>query len=177
MFLNRIIGVFKLDSQTFEQIEADRSATSQAAIVVLIVALLSGLGSGFFASSMGSGSFIGSFFGSLISTFIGWAVWSAVTYFVGTSFFGGRADMGEMLRVIGFAYAPQVLSIIPCIGQILGLIWTLAAGFIAVRQGLDLDNTKAALTIAIGFIAYIIIAVIIGFIFGGAMALGAAAGG
>lgn len=177
MLLNRIIGVFKLDSQTFEQIEADQSATSQAAIVVLIVALLSGLGSGFLATSMGSGSFLGSFFGSFISTFIGWAVWSAVTYFVGTSFFGGRADMGEMLRVIGFAYAPQVLSIIPCIGAILGLVWTLAAGFVAVRQGLDLDNTKAALTIIIGFVAYIIVAVIIGLIFGGgAMALGAATG-
>jgi hypothetical protein len=90
----------------------------------------------------------------LIWTFIGWAIWSGVTYLVGTNLFGGKADMGEMLRVIGFAQAPQVLGIIPCVG-IIGAIWSLIAGFIAVRQGLDLDNTKAFLTILIGFLVYI----------------------
>jgi hypothetical protein len=170
MFLNRIIGVFKLDTHTFEEIEADRTAINQAGIVVLIVALLAGLGSGFYASST-NGNFIGSFIASFLSTFIGWAVWSAITYFVGTSLFGGRADMGEMLRVIGFAYAPQVLGIIPCIGVIVGAIWTLIAGFIAVRQGLDLDNTKAFLTVLIGFIGYIAILFVIGLIVGGGAAL------
>jgi len=177
MLLNRIIGVFKLDSRTFEEIENDRSATGQAALVVLIVALLGAIGSGILTASTGGGSFIGSFLGGLIAPFIGWFVWSAITYFVGTSFFGGRADMGEMLRVIGFAYAPQVLGIIPCIGTLIGLIWTLVALFIAIRQGLDLDNTKTALTIVIGLVAYIIVFFIIGLIFGGGMAaMGALSG-
>jgi hypothetical protein len=170
MLLNRIIGVFKLDSRTFEEIENDRSATGQAALVVLIVALLGAIGSGILTASTGGGSFFASFLGGLIAPFIGWLVWSAITYFVGTSFFGGRADMGEMLRVIGFAYAPQVLGIIPCLGTIVGLIWTLAALFIGIRQGLDLDNTKTALTIVIGLVAYIVIIFIVSFIFGGAMA-------
>ncbi len=172
----RIIGVFKLDANTFEEIEADQGATSQAAIVVGIVALVSALGSGIFAAISDTG-FLSSFISSLITTFLGWLVWSAVTYFVGTSLFGGKADLGEMLRVIGFAYAPQVLGIIPCIGWLIGLVWTLAAGFIAVRQGLDLDNTKAALTVGIGLVAYIIIFFVIGLIFGtGAAAMSAITG-
>lgn len=163
--LNRIIGIFKLDVDTFEEIEADQSATGQAALVVLIVALIGALGGGIGASISGT-SFINAFLSSLLSVFAGWVVWSFVTYIVGTSIFKGEADLGEMLRVIGFAYAPQILAIIPCIGLLVGGIWSLIAGFIAIRQGLDLDNTKAFLTIVIGFVAYLVVFFIIGAIFG-----------
>lgn len=172
MLFNRIIGVFKLDVDTFEEIEADQSATGQAAMVVLIVAIISAIGGGVGSTISGS-SFFGGFIGNLLSIFAGWIIWSFVTYIVGTMIFKGEADLGEMLRVIGFAYAPQILSIIPCIGWLVGAIWTLIAVFIAIRQGLDLDNTKAFLTIIVGFIAYVIVIAIIELIFGG---LGAVAG-
>lgn len=168
--INRIIGVFKLDVNTFEAIEHDQSATTQAAVVVAIVAILSAIGSGIGASAAGGGFFL-SFVGTLVWAFIGWFLWALVTYFVGTSFFGGTATVDEMLRVIGFAQAPLLLSVIPCIGAVIGAIWALIAGFIAVRQGLDLDNMKALLTIAIGFIVYIIGSAFIGLITGGASAL------
>ena len=155
MLLERVIGVFKLDVQTFEEIEHDQNATVQAAIVVGIVALLGAIGSGI-SNAIGDGSFIGGFIGSLVWAFVGWFILSAVIYFVGTSLFNGKATLDEMLRVLGFAYAPQVLAIIPCCGWIVGLIWSLAAGFIAVRQGLDLDNTNALATIVVGFIVYVI---------------------
>ena len=177
MLMERIMGVFKLDVNTFEEIEADQSATPQAAMVVFVVALIGALGSGI-SASLTDTSFFSSFISALIGTFLGWFVWSAVTYFVGTSLFGGQADLGEMLRVIGFAYVPQVLAIIPCIGWIVGVIWTLAAGFVAVRQGLDLDNGKALMTILIGLVAYIAVFFVIGLIFGtGAAAFGALTGG
>jgi hypothetical protein len=168
--LERVIGVFKLDVNVFEEIEHDQGATSQAAIVVAIAALLAALGSGI-GSSFSDGNFFLSFISTLIWTFIGWVVWSAVTYFVGTSLFDGVADMGEMLRVIGFAYAPQMLGIIPCIGGLVGAIWSLIAGFVAVRQGLDLDNTKAFLTIVIGFVVYLVGVFIIALFIGGVTAL------
>jgi hypothetical protein len=75
--------------------------------------------------------------------------------------------MGEMLRVIGFSFAPQVISIIPFIGPCIGLIWTLLAGFVAVRQGLDLTTGKAIATILIGFIVYVIILCGLLAVFGG----------
>lgn len=165
MLIDRIIGVFKLSADTFEEIEADQTATSQAALVVLLVALVSAVGAAIGASFSDS-SFISAFLGTLISAFGGWIIWSAVTYFVGTTFFGGKADLGEMLRVIGFSYAPQILGIIPCLGGLVGGLWSLAAGFVAVRQGLDLDNTNALLTIIVGFIAYILFSIVVGLIFG-----------
>ncbi len=165
MLMNRIIGVFKLNVDTFEEIEADQGATGQAALVVLIVALIGAFGSAI-GASFANTSFFSSFLSSLIGTFVGWIAWSFVTYFVGTTFFGGKSDMGQMLRVIGFAYVPQVLAIIPCIGWIVGAVWSLIAAFIAIRQGLDLDNTKAFFTIIIGFIAFVIVMAIVGVIFG-----------
>ncbi len=168
---DRIIGVFKLDVNTFEEIEHDSDATTQAVIVVAVVALIGALGSGLGASFTDS-SFLGSFTSTLIWTFVGWFLWSLVSsFFVGTTFFGGQADLGEMLRVIGYAYAPQVLGIIPCIGWLIGAIWSLIAGFIAIRQGLDLDNTKAFLTIVVGFFVYLLGSFFINLVVGGTTAL------
>lgn len=159
-----IIGVFKLSSQTFETIEKDTSLTGSAALIVVIVSILSGLGNGFF-NTFSDQSFFGGFIGGVLAVLLGWLLWSAITWFVGTRLFKGQADLGEMLRVIGFAYSPQVLSIIPCIGGIIGAIWTLAAGFVAVRQGLDLDNTKTFMTIAVGFVAYLALMYLVNTIF------------
>ncbi|MEM7119513.1 MAG: Yip1 family protein [Chloroflexota bacterium] len=172
MLIQRIIGILRLDVATYEEIEADESATSQAAMVVAIVAIVGGLVGGAFSAALG-GSFLGSFLTTLLSAFLGWIVWSAVTYFVGTSLFGGKSDMGQMLRVLGFAQAPGILAIIPVCGAFVGWIWTLVCTFIAVRQGLDLDNMKAALTAVIAFIAVFVVSLIIGAVLG---ALGLAAG-
>lgn len=168
--LDRIIGVFKLDSNVFESIEHDQNATGQATTIVAIVALLGAFGGGI-GASLGQRSFFGGFISALIWTFAGWIVWSAATYLAGTSLFGGTADMGEMLRVIGFAYAPQILAIIPCIGAVIGLIWSLIAGFIAIRQGLDLDNARAFFTIVIGFVVYLVGWLILGIFVGGVSAI------
>jgi hypothetical protein len=159
-----IIGVFKLNSQTFETIEKDTSLTGSAALIVVIVSILSGLGNGFF-NTFSDQSFFRGFIGGVLAVLLGWLLWSALTWFVGTRLFKGQADLGEMLRVIGFAYSPQILSIIPCIGGIIGAIWTLAAGFVAVRQGLDLDNTKTFMTIAVGFVAYLALMYLVNTIF------------
>jgi len=156
----RIIGVFKLDVKTFEEIEHNSSLTLPAALIVLLVSLISGIGNGLFNGFIHK-TFLSGFFGSLIAVLLGWLLWSAVTFFVGTRFFHGEADMGQMLRVIGFAYLPLVLSIIPCVGGFIGIIWAIAAGFIAIRQGLDLDNMKAFLTVVVGALAYLLLTAIL----------------
>jgi hypothetical protein len=166
--LERIIGVFKLDSGTFEEIEHDQGATGQAAIVVIVVALLGAIGSGIYGSF--SGGFLGSFFSALIAVVIGWVLWSGVIYIVGTTIFGGKADLGEMLRVVGFAFAPQALGIIPCLGALIGAIWSLAALYVAVKQGLDIDGGKAIGTILIGFVLYLVVYCGLAAILGGGMA-------
>lgn len=158
--LSRIVGVFKLNAATFEEIEHNTSLTLPATVIVILVSLISGVGNGIFNGFVRK-SFFSGFIGALLSVLIGWLLWSAVTWFVGTRFFKGEADLGQMLRVIGFAYLPLVLAIIPCVGGVIGIIWAIAAGFIAIRQGLDLDDAKAFFTVVIGALFYIVLTAVL----------------
>ncbi len=182
--LERIIGVFKLDRKVFAEVERDESATTQAAIVVAIVAALSVVGTILQVlinlvrgGKMELGATLLSIIVTFVVTFINWAIWAGVTYLIGTKLFKGTATMGEMLRVIGFAYAPRMLSIIPCIGGVIGAIWSLIASYLAVKEGLDLDDTGTIVTIVVGWLVTIVIGVILGMLgVGGAMGLGAISG-
>lgn len=183
--IDRIMGVLRLDVPTFETIEHDENATTEAAIIVGIVALISAVGNfftarraGAFLETFGSDiegfgeiaqfassavSPIGSAISALIGAFVAWVVWSYLTYFIGTKMFEADATPQEMMRVLGYAMVPQVLSFIPCIG-FLAWIYSLVLGFIGARQGLDLDNGKTAITIGLSFVAYLLVSFIIGLI-------------
>ncbi len=186
--LDRILRVIKLDKSVYGEVEADETAISQAAIVVGIIALLSAIAGGVntLITSDGSG-FVLAFVVALVSAFVSWVVWSAVTYFVGTSLFHGEATIGEMLRVIGFAQAPRALglfSFIPCVGwlfSLAGWLLSLYTGFLAIQEGLDLDTGKTLATVAIGWVVAFIVSLVIGMIFGigmiGASALSGAFSG
>lgn len=152
---NRITGVLKLDANTFEEVEHDLNATVQAGIIVVIVAICQGIAN-LYVTAFSQGNILLAFFGAVFWTIVGWILWSIISYVIGTWLFAGQATIGEMLRVIGFAYAPQVLALVPCIGGIVGILWSLVAAFIAVRQGLDLDNLRTIFTILIGFAVYFI---------------------
>jgi hypothetical protein len=147
--VERMRGAAALDVATYEEVENDLNATGQAAVVVVIVAIAEGLG----AWRFGPRGMIG----GIVSGLLEWASWSAITYFIGTRFFGGTATWGELARTLGFARSPGVLfalGIIPGLGifvfPIVG-IWILVAGIIAIRQALDVDTGKAVLVALCGW--------------------------
>lgn len=158
--IQRMIGAAKLRAETFEEVEADNSATLQAVTVVLIVALASGIG------SLGSGGPIGLVV-SIVVAIVGWALWAWITYLVGTTVLKTpetHADWGQLARTLGFAQSPGVLKVfgvIPFIGPVVFAvvsIWQLMAMIIAIRQALDYTSTLRAVGVAvIGFIAYAIL--------------------
>ncbi len=163
--VDRAIGAAMLQVPIYEEVEHDTDATVQAAIVVGVVAVARAIGHWHFGPL--------GFLSGILSAYIGWGVWSAVTYYIGT-WLGGKATWGEMLRTIGFAQAPGVLlvlAIIPILGWLVSLvvaIWLLVAGFIAIRQALDFDNQngKALVTALLGLLCYIVVAAIIGAVLG-----------
>ncbi len=189
--LQRILGVFRLNAATFAEIEQDQTATTQAAIVVLIVGLVAGISAavgavafnqaapGLFEGLQDSGismdmvptmSPVGAFINGAVGAILSWLIWAVLTYFIGSKLFGATTDMGEMLRVIGFAQAPRLLSVfsfIPCLGGLLGLVgwvWALAASFIGIREGLDLDTGKTLATIVIAFIGAFLVSFLLGLV-------------
>ncbi|MFL5541758.1 MAG: Yip1 family protein [Longimicrobiaceae bacterium] len=174
--IQRMIGAAMLDASVYEEVEADRNATGQAAAVVAIVAICGAIGN---YSHGGKG-----IIGGIVAAFIGWLLWSGLTYLIGTKLFGGTADMGEMLRTLGFAQSPGVLGIlafIPILGWLVAFvvwIWCLVTAVVAIRQALDFDTGKAVATAVIaGIVVFVVTAAIMAFFIGTAMVVGAATGG
>src|SRR3954470_18766962 len=172
--VERMIGAALLDVSVYEEVEADRNATGQAAAVVAIVAVCSAIG------SYGHGG--KGILGAIVAAFLGWLIMAALTYFIGTKLFGGTADMGEMLRTLGFAQAPGViaiLGIIPFLGRLVVFavaIWQLVTAIVAIRQALDFDTGKAIATAVIAWIVvWVVTLVVMGLILGTGMAVGALA--
>jgi hypothetical protein len=169
--LQRLIRVVKFDNTVWEEIEHDLNANTEAAVVVVASSLLAAIGAGIAGG-------IGSFFLTLIiGPLINWLAWSGITMLVGTKLFEGESDFWEMARVIGYANAPRALAIltfIPCVGAIIGLATfalSLYFGFLAVREGLDLPNEKAILTVVIGWVVAFVINLVLMASIGGMAAL------
>ena len=157
--VDRMIGAAKLDKETYEEVEADTSATRQALLVVTMVALATGIG------SIGSGG-IG-FISGIVIGLVGWVMWAWITYFIGTTLLKTsetHANWGQLARTLGFAQSPGVLKVFAIIPGIGGLIffvvsiWQLVTMVVAVRQALDYTSTwRAVGVVLVGFIPYAIL--------------------
>ena len=168
VFVNRIIRACKLDTTLYEEVEADKSATLQAALVVVLSSLAAGVG----ALSLGASNFLMAPILSLVS----WYIWAYLIYFIGVKLFpepNTKADHGELLRTIGFSSAPGLIRVfgftpdLMSITFIGGGIWMLVAMIIAVRQALDYESTWRAIgVVIIGFLVQAIVLIMLLRLFG-----------
>ena len=83
----RMLGAARLNVLTFEEVEADETATGQAAAVVAMVAVASAIG------SADSGVLAAAF--APVAQIIGWLIWAGVTYIIGDKIFGGQPPGGS----------------------------------------------------------------------------------
>ena len=168
-FTERMIGAAMLSVRTYEEVEADTSATPQAMAVVAMSSVAAGIG------GFAHGGITG-LLGGTIAALIGWAVWAGITFLIGTKLLPEpqtRSDVGELLRTIGFAQSPgilRVLTFIPLLGWVISIVifvWMLAATVVAVRQALDYQSTGRAVGVClIGFVAYVVINFMLAAVFG-----------
>jgi hypothetical protein len=140
------IRAAKLEPDFYNAIEHDRSYTMRALVLVVIVSAASGIGS---AIGVEGVSRIEGPVTDTITGLAGWFLWSASAAFIGRRFFAGTTDLGEMLRVLGYAQAPRIIGIIPLLGPV-GWAWALVAGVVAVREGQELTTGRAALVVVTG---------------------------
>lgn len=170
-FVERMIGAAQLEPGVYEEVEHDRSATAQAAGVVVLASLAVGIG------ALGHVGLVGLILISL-GALISWLISAVIIWFVGTRLLAQpqtEADIGQLLRTMGFAASPgllRIFEIIPLLGAIVALVvwvWMLATVVVAVRQALDYDSTGRA--IAVCLIGWII-QLVIGWLLGGLMFYG-----
>jgi hypothetical protein len=170
-FVMRLIGAAALDTAIYEEVEADRTATGQALVVVLLSSLAAGIG----ARGLGGGSLQSVVFISILAL-MAWAAWALVTFEIGARLMPEpqtRSDVGELLRTIGFASTPGLLRVLAVITPIaipvfaLSAVWMLATMVVAVRQALDYHHTTRAIAVCVlGWALAVSIAVVLGLFFG-----------
>ena len=169
-FQDRIIRAAKLDVHLYEEVEADKGAMGQAMAVVILSSIAGGIGT---PARLGLGGIL---IGT-IAALVAWYIWAFLTYLIGTKLLPEpqtKADVGELLRTIGFSSSPgliRVLGIIPFLRGLVFLVagvWMLVAMVIAVRQALDYQSTLRAVGVCIvGWIAQALVLMLLFYFLGG----------
>jgi hypothetical protein len=162
---DRMLRAAKLEPGLYEEVEADQSALPDAMLVVVISSVAAGVG------AIGRVGLGGILIGT-IAALIGWYIWAYLTFLIGTKLLPEpqtKADMGELLRTIGFSSSPGVIRILGVIAPLSGLVnliaavWMLTAMVIAVRQALDYKTTIRAVGVCL--IGWVIQMLILGLLF------------
>jgi len=149
VLFERFLRALNLEASLYRELKSDRGVEAQGFLVVVVAALAGEL-PGHLPVQMG-----------VLAARIGWAlsVWSLLdlaVYWVGTHFLGGDATYWEVLRCLGFAYAPAALvglAFVPVAGQALAVgssIWSFLATVLAVREALGVPTMRAVGTTIAG---------------------------
>jgi hypothetical protein len=167
MLTERIIGALTFRRGVYAEVEADKTFTATAWILVVIFALLNQLGS--YASQSIFDWLVGTGIG-VLTAIAGFAIAAAVINWVGRGIFSAEVTFDELVRTMGLASiwtAVGVLGVIAafsgalsCIlGPVIVISWValVVAWFVAVHEALDLTWGKTIITVIIGFIPWAII--------------------
>src|SRR5438445_11442892 len=152
-FVNRMLRAAQLDEAVYEEVEADKTATMQAAAVVVLGSVAAALGA--------TGRF--GIVGLVLVTLVGlgaWSVYAWITYWLGTGPLKGpatEADWGQVARTLGFANSPRLLPVFTALGLGFFLrpvvaIWILVTTVVALRAALDVTTGRAAAVAVVGWI-------------------------
>lgn len=186
LLVGRLRRLATLDTTVFEEVRADRSATLPALLISVCSVLLAGIGGWLWWMVNGveevQGTDIPSstelFFQSVlvggIIAFIVGGVWILITYVMLSQIFRARADVGELIRVMGFADAPlalMVLMFIPGLDFGIGvavLAIFFATQVLAVQAATDAPPGRVLAATGAGFAVF---AIILGLFVGSGSAL------
>ena len=168
---NRMLRAARLEPVLYEEVEHDQATTLQAALVVVLASVAGGIG-----SIQWDGNVLGLLISGSLASLGGWVIWSVLCWAIGTKLApeaSTEADIGQLLRTLGFAAAPGVLRIfgvIPVLGPIIVLaatLWMMAAFVVAVRQALDYSSTWRAVGVClVGLVVHIILLSLVYALFG-----------
>jgi hypothetical protein len=152
-------GAARLDAATYEEVEAEKSATWQAILIAIVSSLAITVGDWHPGDT--------DLWPRLLGALLGWITWLFFIWFVGVRLVPEpetQSDLGELVRTTGFGLTPglfRVLGLLPLVGWLLVIVawlWTLAASVVAVRQALDYRSTRRAIFVCvIGFATQILL--------------------
>lgn len=162
--LRRMGRAVLLDSEVYEEVEAEKASIGQASLVVLLACCAGAFGTWLRDVALVPVPLEDAPFRivlDLVEPLFFWLIGSAFAYMVGATFFRGpetQTDYPEVLRTTGFAFAPGLLRVLAFAPAPVGLalvlagdLWMLVCGVVAVRQALDFTTARAVGTFGVAY--------------------------
>ncbi len=175
-FGRRIIGAMRLNGATYREASRDPGALPQAMAVILLSSLASAIVFLIDKTSPGlsvdvdwgsypitresnaaaalAGGILDGSWGLLI-----WALQAVIIWFLWNRFGSRPRRFSAIAAPLGFANAPLIffalLELVPVIGGglgVIGLLWTLVASVVALREGLETGWWRATLLLVISVV-------------------------
>ncbi len=160
--------IARLDFTVFDDLRSDRSATPIAVLVVLAASVVAGIGTLIWALQHDEFGGIDMMevllkaviIGSVVQTAV-WFAWVYITYMLAARVFGSAASIGELTRVMGFAFAPVALSVLIAIAPLAVPFGLLAFGLTlmlttaAVERAAEIEPRQAMLSTLGGFAVFL----------------------
>ncbi len=167
-FFLRLMGALQLQTDIYDEIAADPTATNDAAVVVA----LCGLAQSFAGPEQVP---IEQLPGALAWAYFSWLVPGTLVWLVATRGLSMESDLPRVLRCVGFASAPQLLWLATLaspersepLEMALGVLifgLALVANVLALRQAFAVSTLRAVQAFVLGFLAFALVAIVLGFL-------------
>ena len=157
----------RLDLTVFEEVRSDPSATPGAIVVVFLASIMAGIGSWLWAVQWrgveATEVFVKSLVvGSIIQTAV-WFIWVYLVFQVLARAYGARTDFYELIRTMGFAFAPVGISILIAINSfavpfgVAALAGAALLSYFAIQASSDADARQALVANFVGFLTFVVV--------------------
>lgn len=166
--ISRWVGrLLRLDLTVFDEIRSDPSATPGAIIVVAAASVMAGIGSWLWAVQTrgveGGEVFYKSLVvGSILQT-LAWFIWVYFVFQVLARGYGARTDIFELIRTMGFAFAPVALSILIATPNftlpfgVISLTGAVLLTYFAIRSSSSAEPQQALVANFVGFLFFAVV--------------------
>jgi len=166
--ISRWVGrLLRLDLSVFDEIRSDPSATAGAIIVVAAASIMAGIGSWLWAiqwphieaSKVLYKSLV---LGSILQT-LAWFIWVYLVFQVLARGYGARTDILELIRTMGFAFAPVALGILIATPNftmpfgVISLAGAVLLTYFAIRSSSSAEPQQALVANFVGFLFFAVV--------------------
>jgi hypothetical protein len=179
--------LLRLDLSVFDEIRSDPSATPGAIIIVATASVMAGIGSWLWAVQWrgveASDVFVKSLVvGSILQT-LAWFIWVYLVFQLLARGYGARVDFYELIRTMGFAFAPVGMSILVGITffavpfGVISLAGAVLLTYVAIQSASSAEAQQVLVANLAGFTVFAVVMGILANIFKVTSVGGAEVGG
>ncbi len=159
--------LLRLDLTVFDEIRSDSSATRAAIAVVFGASVMAGIGSWLWAVQTAGVEATEAFWKSLVIGGIlqtmAWFIWVYLVFQVLARAYGARTDFVELIRTMGFAFAPVGISILVAITAfavpfgVVALAGAVLLSHFAIQASSSAEPRQALVANFVGFLSFAVV--------------------